>query len=233
MKVMSSCPDIVKVVALIGDPSRVSILISLLGGKSIPASELARTAKISPQTASSHLRKMVEGGLIIHESIGRHRYFQLASAEIGHALEALLTIAQPKQIRSLRESDQLVALRFARTCYDHIAGEIGVALTNRMLELGFIMKSGEDFILSAEGKERLIKFGVNVEETLKSRRHFARQCLDWSEREHHLAGSLGAALTNRLFELKWIKRLPEDRAVLVTDIGIKGFSEEFGLPIRA
>ncbi|WP_202077183.1 ArsR/SmtB family transcription factor [Caldalkalibacillus salinus] len=229
---MSSNPNIGKIAALIGHPSRVEMLLSLSGGKSLPASELARSARISPQTASSHLSKMVEGGLLIHESYGRHKYFRLASAEVGHALEALLTIAQPKTICSLRESNQLIALRHARTCYDHLAGEIGVALTDRLLELQFIEESGKDFMLTEEGKQRLIDFGVEVEECLKSRRYLARQCLDWSERRHHLAGSLGAALTKRLFNLEWIERLPDDRAVRVTEIGIKGLFDEFGLQIK-
>jgi hypothetical protein len=120
-------------------------------------------------------------------------------------------------------------LKYARTCYDHLAGKIGVALTDKLLELKLIEESGKDFILSEAGKKRLIEFGVEVEGTTKRRRHFARQCLDWSERRYHLAGSLGAAFTSRLFELEWIENLPDGRAVRVTDAGIKGLSEEFGL----
>jgi DNA-binding transcriptional ArsR family regulator len=218
-----------EVASLIGDPSRITMLVSLLGGKALPASELASSARISPQTASSHLAKMVEGGLLIHESYGRHKYFRLASREVANALEALQAIAPQKPVRSLRESDQLKALQYARTCYDHLAGKIGVALTDKLLELKLIEESENDFILSEAGKKKLKEFGVEVEGSTKSRRHFARQCLDWSERRYHLAGSLGAALTNRLFELQWIENLPGGRAVRVTDAGRKGLSEEFGL----
>jgi DNA-binding transcriptional ArsR family regulator len=226
---LNTSPDMAQVASLIGDPSRVAMLVSLLGGRALPASELALSAGVSPQTASSHLAKMVEGGLIVHESNGRHKYFRLASSEVGHALEALQAIAPPKPVRSLRESEQLRAMQFARTCYDHLAGKIGVALTDRLLELKFIAKSGKDFEISAEGKQRFMDFGVVVE--LKNRRCFARQCLDWSERRHHLAGSLGAALTRRLFEIQWIDNLPGGRAVRVTDAGIKGLTAEFGVQL--
>jgi DNA-binding transcriptional ArsR family regulator len=226
---MSSIPNIMEVASLIGDPSRIAMLVSLLGGKALPASELASSARISPQTASSHLAKLVAGGLLRHESYGRHKYFRLASSEVANALEALQAIAPQKPVRSLRESDQLKALQYARTCYDHLAGKIGVALTDKLLELKLIEESGKDFILNEAGKKRLKQFGVEVEGSIKSRRHFARQCLDWSERRYHLAGSLGAALTTRLFELEWIEKLPDGRAVRVTEAGINGLSEEFGL----
>ncbi|MFM1655185.1 ArsR/SmtB family transcription factor [Brevibacillus sp. B_LB10_24] len=229
---MSANPNIAKVAALIGDTSRVAMLVSLLGGKAMPASELARTARISPQTASTHLAKMVEGGLLVHETYGRHKYFRLASSEVGHALEALQAIAPVKPVKSLRESEQMNALHFARTCYDHLAGKIGVALTDRLLELGLIEESGKDYVLREAGKKRLQDFGVDVEQNPKSRRFFARKCLDWSERRHHLAGSLGAALTRRLFELGWIEHFPDGRAVRLTDAGIKGLFDEFGVCLQ-
>lgn len=221
-----------EIASLIGEPSRVSILVSLLSGKALPASELARAARVTPQTASTHLAKLVEGGLLISESHGRHRYYRLASAEVAHALEALLTIATPKPVRSLRESDQLRAMRFARTCYDHLAGEIGVALTQKMIEQQLIEVSGQDYVLNEAGKQKLLALGVEVEGKPKSKRRFARQCLDWSERRHHLAGSLGASLTKRLFDLGWIERLPGGRAVRITPEGATGLFNEFGLKIE-
>jgi DNA-binding transcriptional ArsR family regulator len=229
---MSSSPNIVEVASLIGEPSRVAILVSLLGGKSLPASELARSARVTPQTASNHLAKLVEGGLLVSESYGRHRYYRLASAEVAHALEALHAIATPKPVRSLRESDQLKAMRYARTCYDHLAGEVGVALTDRLIAMQLIEESDKDFVLNEAGKQKLGALGVDVEANPKSRRRFARQCLDWSERRHHLAGSLGASLTKRFFELGWIERLPDGRAVRVTDSGITGLAQEFGLQVN-
>ncbi|KZE47105.1 ArsR family transcriptional regulator [Brevibacillus parabrevis] len=228
---MNTGPNIAELASLIGEPSRVMMLVSLLGGKALPASELAQSAKVTPQTASTHLGKLVEGGLLTSESHGRHRYYRLASPEVGYALEALLTISAPQPVRSLRESDQMRAIRYARTCYDHLAGEVGVALTQKLISLGMIEASGQDFVLNEAGKSKLRSLGVEVESSPKSRRRFARQCLDWSERRHHLAGSLGASLTNRLFELGWIERIPGGRAVRVTPKGTNGFIEEFGLDV--
>ncbi|RAT97422.1 helix-turn-helix transcriptional regulator [Brevibacillus sp. Leaf182] len=228
---MSTSPNIIEVASLIGEPSRVSILVSLMNGKALPASELARTAKVTPQTASAHLAKLVEGGLLVSESHGRHRYYRLASPDVAHALESLMTIAAPKPVRSLRESDQLRAIRYARTCYDHLAGEVGVALTQKMLELQLIEASGQDYVLSEAGKTKLQSLGVDLVAKPKSRRRYARPCLDWSERRHHLAGSLGASLTNRFFELGWIERVPGGRAVRVTPLGTSGFMTEFGLHV--
>jgi len=228
---MNNSPDIIGVASLIGEPSRIAILLSLLGGKALPASELARAARITPQTASAHLSKLVEGGLLVQEAYGRHRYYRLAHAEVAQALEALSVIARPKPVRSLRESDQVKAMRYARTCYDHLAGEIGVALTDRMLALAMLEEAGKDFVLTDAGKNKLQGLGVDLEPRANSRRSFARQCLDWSERRHHLAGSLGAAVTRRLFELGWIERFCDNRAVRITKTGIKGFSDEFGLQL--
>lgn len=230
---MNASPNLAEVAALIGDPSRAAMLVSLLGGKTLPAGELARSARISPQTASTHLAKLVNGGLLIQEVYGRHKYFRLAGSEVGQALEALQVISPVKPVRSLREADQAHALQFARTCYDHLAGKIGVALTDRLLELNLLTPAGKEFVLSAEGKAKLHNFGVEVDKNPKSRRCFARQCLDWSERRHHLAGSLGASLTRRLFELNWIESVPQGRAVRVTAAGVKGLWDEFGLQIDA
>ncbi len=230
---MMASPNLAEIASLIGDPSRAAMLVSLLGGNAMLASELARAARITPQTASTHLAKMVKSGLLIQESLGRHKYFRLANREVGQALEALQTISPPKPVRSLRQSDQLHALQFARTCYDHLAGKIGVALTDRLLELELIEVSGKEFILNAKGKEKLHSLGVELGKKAKSRRCFAYQCLDWSERRYHLAGSLGAALTKRLFELEWLERLPNCRAVHITPAGIKGLYEEFGFRLTA
>ncbi|MBE1445851.1 ArsR/SmtB family transcription factor [Paenibacillus sp. OAS669] len=228
---MVAKPNIVEVAALIGDASRVTMLSEMLGGKALPASELARIARITPQTASSHLAKLVEGGLLSMETSGRHRYYRLAGPEVAYALEALNAIATQKPSQSLKEYDRLKVLRYARTCYDHIAGEVGVRLTDQLLALGMIDRSGRDFVVSERGYERFRKFGIDVDNVKKERRHFARQCLDWSERRHHIAGSLGAAMTNRLFELEWIVRIPGGRAIRVTEAGLNGLANEFCLKL--
>jgi len=225
-------PNLIEIVTLIGDPSRLVMLLSLLGGKALPAGDLARSARISPQTASTHLAKMIKGNLLEQESFGRHKYYRLATTEVALALEALLAIAPSKPIRSLRESNQANALQLARTCYDHLAGKLGVSLTERLLEIGVLESEDKDFRLTEAGKTKLRNFGVEVEKRPKGRRYFARRCLDWSERRYHLAGSLGASLTQRLFELKWIEYLSDGRAVRLTAAGEKGLFDEFGLNLK-
>lgn len=155
----------------------------------------------------------------------------MAGPEVEYALEALNAIATQKPIQSLKEYERSKVLRYARTCYDHIAGEVGVGLTDRLLALGMIDRSGRDFVVNKQGYECFKNFGIEVDKVQKERRHFTRQCLDWSERRHHIAGSLGAAITNRLFELEWIARIPGGRAVRITDAGLNGLADEFGLKL--
>ncbi len=207
------------------------MLMTLLGGQTILASELARIAEITPQTASVHLTKMVDGGLLVSESRGRNRYFRLASPEVAHVLEALAIVAKPKPVRSLRQSDETKALHFARTCYDHLAGEVGVAVTSKMLNHGWLVPDGRDFAITENGVSAFQSIGVDIEGLRMSRRTFARQCLDWSERRYHVAGVLGAAITTRFFNLGWIQRKPGIRAVVVTESGAKGLLKNFDIRI--
>lgn len=229
---MSLIPNIAEVAALIAEPTRATILLGLLDGRAMPASELARMSHITPQTASFHLSKMVEAGLLVMESHGRHRYYRIANEEVSHALEAIMAISPVKKVRSLREADQKRALNYARTCYDHLAGEVGVAVTEAILQLGFIEPSGRDYGITSKGAEFFTNFGINIEILLKGRRKVARKCLDWSERRYHIAGALGSALTDRFFTLGWIARIPNGRAVRITDMGKNGLNQTFGLQLR-
>jgi DNA-binding transcriptional ArsR family regulator len=228
---MNLNPNISKVASLIAEPSRAAILTGLLDGRTLLASELARIARVTPQTASSHLSKLVEGGLLSVESRGRHRYYRLASPEVAYVLEAISTIAPPIKIQSLRESDQTKALHYARTCYDHIAGEIGVALTRVFIDLGWIVPQDREYTVTSLGMDGFQSFGIDVSRLHKGRRIFARQCLDWSERRHHIAGVLGTAITSRLFELGWIVRMPTTRALVVTEEGHRGLLDRFNIPV--
>ena len=224
-------PNIIEIASLIGDKSRATILYSLMDGRMIPASELAQKANISPQTASSHLAKLVEGGLLTIEAHGRHRYYKLASSEIATVLEGLAVIAPTVKVNSLRESDQTKKLHYARTCYDHLAGKAGVALADRLVAMNVI--EAESFTLTDDGLHTLQDFGVQLNRSAKSKRPFCRQCLDWSERRFHIAGVVGAAITTRLFELKWIERIPSIRAVSITEAGKQGLTDTFGINFSA
>lgn len=229
---MAQNPGISSVAALIADPSRAAMLTTLLSGQTLLASELARAARVTPQTASSHLAKLVEGGLLSTEARGRCRYFRLASTDIAHALEALSVVAKPVPVRSLRQSQEAQALRWARTCYDHLAGEIGVAVASQMLRFGWLSVDGADFSVTSAGLHQLGALGVQVAVLRGQRRVLARPCLDWSERRYHLAGALGAALTSRFFALGWIKRVNASRAVLLTDEGAQGLRNHFDLDVQ-
>jgi DNA-binding transcriptional ArsR family regulator len=225
---MAIYSNITTIASLIGDSTRTTILMALFDGKALPAGELARLANVSPQTASNHLVKLVEGGLVTVEAWSRHRYYRLASPDVAKVLEAIASIAPPAPVRSLRKSDQAKALRFARTCYDHIAGELGVGLTRALVNKGYLEEVGEGYLLTATGESWLREFGIE-----ESKIHKARPVIpwhiDWTERVHHMAGPLALAVTRRLFELGWIVQGQIRRSIVVTERGQEAFQREFGL----
>jgi len=211
--------DLAAVAALMGAPNRASILLALLGGDELPARELAARAGASSSLASAHLRKLTDGGLLVAERRGRNRYYRLTGDHVADAIEALLTIAPARHARSLRESNRGEAIRHARTCYDHLAGELGVALTDSLEHHGLIGAHDDGYPLTLTGGKRLRALGIDIDNVRAQRRTLTRPCLDWTERRPHLAGSLGAALATRLLELDWIRRRPDTRAVTITDTG--------------
>ncbi|SEN81881.1 DNA-binding transcriptional regulator, ArsR family [Lihuaxuella thermophila] len=229
---MKETVPLAEAAALLCEPSRAKMVQCLLDGRFHTATELAVYAGITPQTASHHLYKMTECNLVQVKKNGRHRYYRLSSAEAAQMIESLLCIAPPEKIRSLKQFDRYHAIRFARTCYDHLAGKVGVALTEAMRDLAILEQRENCFYLTEKGKLCLQEFGIDVTAALKKRRSFARCCLDWSERRYHLAGSLGHAILERLLTLEWIRRLPHTRAVQVTEEGKRGFSQVFGLDVR-
>ncbi len=213
--------------ALIADPTRAAMLSALLDGRAQPAGALAWAANVSAQAASNHLAKLTAGGLLKVETAGRHRYYRLASPEVAHAVEALACLAPP--IRSLDEprSPKARALRQARSCYGHLAGRLGVALTEALEAEGLIAQpeAGDDprhFTLTEAGRRRLAEFGLDAA-ALRPRPGLARRCLDWTERRHHLAGPLGVALFARMVALGWIEPARGGgRAVRLTAAGAEG-----------
>lgn len=228
---MNAGPNIAEVAALIGDPARANILTALMDGRALTATELSYRAGVSPQTTSGHLAKLTASGLLALESQGRHRYFRLANPAVAHAVEALmmLTTHTPPRHRPPSREDQ--AIRLARTCYDHLAGKLGVAVTEAMLDRAWIEPAGRDYRVTAAGDAFLRNLGIEIDKARQQRRAFARQCLDWSERRPHLAGALGAALARRGFDLGWIRRAGDGRALQVTTAGHKALSELFGVAL--
>jgi DNA-binding transcriptional ArsR family regulator len=224
---MADRPNIAEVAFLIGDPARANMLSALKDDNSLTATELTHIAGVAPNTASGHLAKLVAAQLVLVERVGRHRHFRLVSEEIADVLEALESLGAKitPRYRTVAPSDS--SLRFARSCYDHLAGHLGVQLTWSLVALGYLATTDNGFALRNKGRSAFAKFGINVDQMLTSRRRLARQCLDWSERRPHLGGALGASLLSRLYELGWLRRDKHTRAVFVTPGGRRGFKERF------
>jgi len=216
--------DLATVGAAIGEPARALMLNALLGGRALPASELAQIGRVAPSTASAHIAKLAEAGLIAVEPRGRHRYHRLAGDDVAHAIEVLATIAPPLEIRSLRAANVAGAERHARSCYDHLAGELGVAITDRLVDLGAL----ESESLALRDPKPLTAIGIHAEQ-LRGRRPLTRACLDWTERRPHVAGQVGAAILTALVDLRWITRAPSGRAVRLTPSGERGLHAAIGL----
>lgn len=236
--------DIASAAALIADSTRAAILRALLPDRPLAAGELARLAGVSAATASFHLAKLLEGGLITVIRQGRHRYYRLAGHEVAAALEALGLISPGLPVRSLRQSREAAALAEARTCYDHLAGRAGVEVLDGLLRQGLLEeKSGRTdrgdtsshrFEVTGAGAKELGSFGLNLKQIRRSRRQFAGTCIDWTQRRRHLNGALAAAITSRMFELGWIERAPQSqrrRSVRVTPVGIEGLASTFGVDL--
>jgi DNA-binding transcriptional ArsR family regulator len=199
--------DLAPVAALIGDPTRVAMLVALVEGRSLPAGDLARRAGVHPATATAHLRRLVEGGLVVVRAQGRHRYHELAGPQVAAAVEALAQLAPATPVRSLRTDRAARTFTEARTCYDHLAGRRGVELRDRLLEAGALRPvDHRDHDLTPAGRRLVAAVGVDLSELDDTRRIFARVCVDWTQRRPHLAGALPAALTHRLLELGWLAR---------------------------
>jgi DNA-binding transcriptional ArsR family regulator len=199
--------DLAPLASLIGDPARIAILAALAEGHALPAGELARRAGVHPATATGHLRRLVDGGLVVVHVQGRHRYHRLAGPQVAALLEAMAQLAPATPVRSLRSDRAARTLGEARTCYDHLAGRRGVELRDRLLEAGALRLVGDrDHELTPVGRRLVTALGVDPGTPARTRRVFARSCVDWTQRRPHLAGALPAALTHRLMELGWLTR---------------------------
>jgi DNA-binding transcriptional ArsR family regulator len=221
--------DIATVAALMADRARAAMLTALLDGRPLAAGELARVAGVSAQTASAHLTKLREGGLITVVQQGRHRYFRLRGHEVAQVIEALTRISPPVEVRSLKQSRQAAALQEARTCYDHLAGRAGTAFFAALLDGGLIEPDGREaaYEVTAKGEERLHDLEIDLAALRAARRRFAGHCLDWTERRPHLNGALGAALTGRMIDLGWFVRGNSRRVLNLTDEGRAGLQDVF------
>jgi DNA-binding transcriptional ArsR family regulator len=224
---MSDITRMASIAALLGDPARANILTALMDGRALTAKELAFAAHVSPSTTSGHLARLTDAELLVMEQQGRHRYFRLASPLVGHMLEAVMAVAgpEPRPGPTWRGGE---ALRTARTCYDHLAGRLGVALADALTQAGHVTLTHDGGEVTDRGRAFLHEFGA---EPAAGKRVFCRPCLDWSERRPHIAGRLGAALATRCLELGWIARQRDSRAVTITAAGADGFAEMFKIEL--
>ena len=228
---MISGAMIAEIAALAGDPARANILTALLDGRALTATELSYAARVTPQTASAHLAKLTEAGLITATPQGRHRYFRLASAKVAQMLESIVAVAGDNRPRFRPLSRQATALRDARVCYDHLAGRLGVRIAEAMVQRGYLVLEDDGGRITEAGTRFLWDLGIDTRIAGKGRRYLCRACLDWTERRPHLGGSVGAVLTQRSFELGWVKRLDGGRALKITEAGRCGLNDTFGVLI--
>ncbi|MGW9232683.1 ArsR/SmtB family transcription factor [Pseudorhizobium sp. NPDC055634] len=220
---MTEGPDIARIGALIGDPARANMLTALMGGQALTATELAQAASVTLQTASSHLSKLEDGGLVRQRKQGRHRYFALADAATGTLLEAVMGFAASRGHLRHRPGPKDPALRKARVCYDHLAGDYGVRMLDSLIRRGTIASQEGELTVTEQGRADLGRIGIDLEPLASSRRPICKSCLDWSERRSHLAGTLGKALLTRFLEEGWAKRSEDSRAVEFTRAGESRF----------
>jgi len=232
---MISVNALSEIASLMGDPARAAMLSLLMDGRAHTASDLAMTAGVTAQTASGHLGRMVEAGLLDARAQGRNRFYRLASPDVAHAIESLMALAgkraEPasKTAAWRRDPD----LRFCRTCYDHLAGQVGMAVTDALTQHGHLEPKGSrDWTLTSSGELFCQRMGVDIQGAREAgNRHFARQCLDWSERRPHISGALGAAIADTFFKKGWAERLRRGRTVRLTDSGRRALHRDFGAAV--
>lgn len=219
------------VASLMADQHRSEMLLVLLGGEPQSGTALAEAAGISRSLASAHLKKLVAGGLVRAEASGRQRMYMIASHLVADAIEALILLSPPSEVRSLRQMTRSKSLRWARMCYDHLAGVVGVAVTEALVVRQLIAERDGSFVLAPRGTDGLAEIGIDVAALGHGRRPLLRECMDWTEHRHHLAGSLGAGLTTQLLRRGWLRSQPASRAVTVTDSGQAGLRDWLGLDL--
>jgi DNA-binding transcriptional ArsR family regulator/predicted transcriptional regulator len=223
--------EIGNITSLIGDPVRATILWTLLDGRAYTASELATCADTSPQNISMHLSKLVLAELLSVESQGRHKYYRFSRQEVAYAIEAIGNLIPNEKHKKITSNPDNAAIKYCRTCYDHLAGKVGVLITEGLIHQKIIVLNAPDYTVTKKGDKFFSELGIDTDELKKFRRTFAKPCLDWSERKHHLAGSLGASLLDKMLTSDWLRKTKNSRAIIITSKGQKGLYDNLKISV--
>jgi len=224
---MQDGPSIVRIASLLGDPARAGVMSALMGGQALTATELAHVAGVTKQTISGHLSKLVDARLLAVEAQGRHRYFRLAAPDVAELLETLAGVASRVGALPLQPGPRDPALRKARVCYDHLAGELGVMVYDGLVARRMIRAVDDGWTVTSRGEESLAAMGLDMAALREERRPLCRPCLDWSARRHHLAGALGAALLQRCLDAGWARRVRGSRVIAFSPQGERALRARF------
>lgn len=227
---MSYPSSLARVAALIGERARGEMLLALMSGRAFTAKELAYRAGVTPQTASEHLAKLVQARVLTLTPQGRFRYFRLASPAVAGMIESIMRIVPPGKRELSQRADGTVAA--ARLCYDHLAGQLAVSLADWLADHRYVLLEEDGGEVTSRGERFFADFGIDIGRAREKRRTFCRPCLDWTERRFHLAGAIGAALAQRCFQLRWIRRIEDSRALAITGIGLTALKERFGIGLE-
>jgi DNA-binding transcriptional ArsR family regulator len=220
------------IASLIGDPTRATVLWVLLDGKAFTATELSIAANTSPQNMSMHLNKLLKAGLLAAESQGRHRYYRFAEKEVAYAIEALAGLVPAGIQKNIAGDAGNTAIKYCRTCYDHLAGKVGVLITDSLLKQQLLVDKGnKSFEISSKGTKWFMNLGIDIDSLQGERRVLIKPCLDWSERRYHIAGSLGAALLEMMLSSGWIRRTRQSRAIVITGKGQQAIYKHFKVQV--
>lgn len=221
--------DFISIASLLCEQSRAKIVWNLLDGRAYTASELALVSDLSPSSVSNHLSKLLKGNILRVDIQGRHRYYSFANSEVAYTVESMANLANLNSPSRINKKIIKTGIKYCRTCYDHLAGYIGVKITDTLVEKGYLETSEKNYLVTKKGWDWFLQIGISEVDFQKSRRPLTRQCLDWSERRAHLAGHLGAMLLEKMFENNWVKRVKFSRELIVTSYGKKSINDLLGI----
>lgn len=219
--------NFISTASLLCEPSRAKIVWNLLDGRAYTASELALVSDLSPTSVSNHLSKLLNGEIVKVDVQGRHRYYSFANSEVAYVVESMANLSNQKASTKFDKQLTKNDVKYCRTCYDHLAGKVGVLIADKLISQKIIELQDKTFVVTENGNEFFSDFGLELAELQKQRRYFAKACLDWSERKYHLAGSLGNALLEKMLELDWVRRTKNSRAIVITSVGQSGLRDKF------